>query len=87
MAVAASALVVVLGVVCVADEVVAVGIVWGGFAVVVWLFVRVVVEADVSAGEAGGVTLVVLLVICVRVFEMLLAMLDAPPEPHPLEGP
>jgi hypothetical protein len=31
----------------------------------------------------GTLTLAVLLVICVSVFEMLLAMLDAAPEPHP----
>jgi hypothetical protein len=34
-------------------------------------------------GAVGRLTLAVLLVICVRVFERLLAMLDAPPEPHP----
>lgn len=43
----------------------------------------VVVEADVSVGALGRLTLAVLLVICVSVFEMLLAMLEAPPEPHP----
>ena len=44
-----------------------------------------VVEAAVvvSVGAVGTRTLPVLLVICVRVFEMLLAMPDAPPEPHP----
>jgi hypothetical protein len=71
----AGAVVVVVGIVC--DE---------DFAVVVWLFVRVAVEADVCVGEVGTLTLAVLLVICVRVFEMLLAMLDAPPEPHPATG-
>ncbi len=52
--------------------------------------VEVVCDADcvaavgvVSLGAVGGLTLVVLLVICVSVLEMLLAMLDAPPEPHP----
>jgi hypothetical protein len=87
VAVAAWALVVVFGVVGGEDAVLVVGVVCGeDFAVVVWLFVRVVVEADVSVGEVGWLTLVVLLVICVRVFEMLLAMLDAPPEPHPATG-
>ena len=42
-----------------------------------------VVEVEVSVGAVGRLTLAVLLVICVSVFEMLLAMLDAPPEPHP----
>jgi len=42
-----------------------------------------VVEVDVSVGAVGKLTLAVLLVICVSVFEMLLAMLDAPPEPQP----
>jgi hypothetical protein len=67
----AGAVVVVVGVVCEEDS-----------AVVVWLFVRVVVEADVCVGEVGRLALVVLLVICVRVF----AMLDAPPEPNPATG-
>jgi hypothetical protein len=43
----------------------------------------VLVEAEVSVGAVGRLTLAVLLVTCVRVFEMLLAMLDAPPDPHP----
>ena len=89
VAVADSAVVVVFGVVGGADAVVVavVGVVCDeDSAVVVWLFVRVVVEADVSAGAVGRLTLAVLLVICVRVFEMLLAMVDAPPEPHPATG-
>jgi len=86
-ALAAAAVVVVFAVAGGADAVVVVGVVCDeDSAVVVWLFVRVVVEADVSVGEAGRLTLVVLLVICVRVFEMLLAMLDAPPEPHRATG-
>jgi hypothetical protein len=86
-AVAASAVVVVFGVVGGADAVVVVGVVCDeDSAVVVWLFVPVVVEADASVGEAGRLALAVLLVICVRVFEMLLAMLDALPEPHPATG-
>ena len=85
--VAASAVVVVFGVVGGADAVVVVGVVCDeDSAVVVWLFVRVVVEADASVGEAGRLALAVLLVIWVRVFEMPLAMLDAPPEPHPATG-
>jgi hypothetical protein len=85
-AVAVSA-VVVFAVAGGADAVVVVGVVCDEDpAVVAWLFVRVVVEADGSAGEVGTLTLAVLLVICVRVFEMLLAMLDAPPEPHPATG-
>jgi hypothetical protein len=43
----------------------------------------VVVEVVDVVGAVGRLTLAVLLVICVRVFERLLAMLDAPPEPHP----
>ena len=43
----------------------------------------VVVVGFVSEEDFAVVWLFVLLVICVRVFEMLLAMLDAPPEPHP----
>jgi hypothetical protein len=42
-----------------------------------------VVTVGVDVGAVGRLTLAVLLVICVSVFEMLLAMLDAPPEPHP----
>ena len=85
-ALAAAAVVVVFAVAGGADAVVVVGVVCEDSAVVVWLFVRVVVEADVSAGDVGRLTLVVLLVICVRVFEMLLAMVDALPEPHPATG-
>jgi hypothetical protein len=65
--------------------------------VVVTVFVReVAVVVDVSAAAVAVVLLVVVagavcdadpvfvaLVICVSVFEMLLAMLEAPPEPHP----
>jgi hypothetical protein len=51
-------------------------VVGGAEAVVVVGFVS---EEDVAV----VVWLFVLLVICVRVFEMLLVMLDAPPEPHP----
>ena len=42
-----------------------------------------VVEAAVWVGAVGGLTLVVLLVICASVVETLLAMLDAPPDPQP----
>jgi hypothetical protein len=45
--------------------------------------VAVLALVVVSAGAVGELALAVLLVICVRVFERLLAMLDAPPEPHP----
>ncbi len=74
-AVAVVLLVVVAGVVVVLLVVVA--------GVVVVASDGVVVEADVSVGALGRLTLAVLLVICVSVFEMLLAMLEAPPEPHP----
>jgi hypothetical protein len=51
--------VVVFAVVRGAEAVVVVGVVCEDSAVVVWLFVRVVVEADVSVGAVGGLTLVV----------------------------
>jgi hypothetical protein len=41
------------------------------------------VLVELVAGAVGRLTLAVLLVTCVTVFEMLLAMLDAPPEPQP----
>jgi hypothetical protein len=64
--------------------------------VVVTVFVREVDVVDVLAAAVAVLLLVVVtgavcdadpvvaaLVICVSVFEMLLAMLEAPPEPHP----
>lgn len=52
-------------------------------AVAAFAVTALVVEVVVSVVAAGPLTLAVLLVICVRVFERLLAMLDAPPEPQP----
>jgi hypothetical protein len=83
-AVAVCALEVVVGVVCDVAVVVVVGVVCGAdSAAVVWLSVGAVVDDEVAVGAVGRLTLAVLLVICVSVFEMLLAMLDAPPDPHP----
>jgi hypothetical protein len=52
-------------------------------AAVAVLALVVVLVGVVGDADPVVVWLAVLLVICVRLFEMLLAMLDAPPEPHP----
>ena len=45
--------------------------------------VAVVLLVVVAGAVCDGDPVVVVRVICVSVFEMLLAMLEAPPEPHP----
>ncbi len=55
--------------------VVVVGFVWRADSVVVWPSAGAVVEVAVSVGAVGELALAVVLVICVKVFERLLAML------------